>query len=242
MVAAIMIAAAGGLARAEVDQPQAVIDRPRTLPAGEGEALASLVYTRPSADPAIADRLALELGAGYGVTRAVDVAVMYPLALRPSLSGDTSASADVGVTFLRGRVSAAARVRGGWVHGAAPVAPFELGVEAQWRVSAHVALFTDARQLSIGVSGERKPITLALPVGVAVQAAPSVYVQLATRACSLGLRNHDTKLFGRDGEPVSLRVFVSPTNALDLFAGAALLSADRPRDRFAFALGARLFF
>lgn len=240
--ALMVVALVGGVAHADVAQPQAILDRPRTLPAGEAEAIAALVYTRASPDPLIDDTAAVQLGAGYGLTRAIDLTILYPLQLRPDLSGDTSASAELGVTFLRGRLSAAAHVHGGWQHGTAPVAPLELGVDAQWRIAPRVALFTGDRELSIGLTGDTKPIAIALPVGVAVQATPSVYAQLSTRLFTIGVKDRDSDLIGRDGVPLSLRAFVSPSNAFDVFAAAVLMDAVHPRDAFALALGVRLFF
>ncbi|HTJ45660.1 MAG TPA: hypothetical protein VL463_26340 [Kofleriaceae bacterium] len=240
--AVLVLVIATTAARAGVDQPQAILDRPRTLPAGEAQVSGAVVYTRASPDPAIDDTTSLQLGAGAGLTDAVDVTLMVPLVVRPRLDADTAVLGDVGVTFARGRSSAAAHVLGGWEHGGAPIAPIELGVNAQYLITPRIAIFTGDHELSIALSGDTHPITLALPVGVAFQPAPAVHLQIATKLFELGLRDRDSALIIRDGTPLALRAFVSPSNALDVFATAALIDLVHPRDAFALALGVRLFF
>jgi hypothetical protein len=229
------------VARAGVDQPEAIIDRPRTLPAGELEALASLSYMRLSPDPLVDDTTALGLGAGYGLTRDLDARITYPLQLRPPVDGDTRVLADVGFTFLRGDLSAAAHVRWG-VQISGLAAPLELGANLYWRVAPRVSLFTGNHWLAFAMAEDPKVITLSLPVGAAVQLGPQVYVQLTTTLGRLGLYHATSAVVVRDATPLAARAFFSLSAAADLYVDAALADLRHPRDGFTFGAGARLFF
>jgi hypothetical protein len=242
LASSILVAAAAlaGTARADVTQPQSIIDRPRTLPAGELELDGSYSYAN------IDRSSVLGLGAGYGVTSDLDVHVAYGVAVAPDTSSSEPLTIDLGYTFLRaGALTAAAHVAGGFVvHGHAT--PLELGANVNYRLADSVAIFTGAgaggNQLSIALSGDPKPIELAIPVGVGVQLSPQLYVDAQTLIATFGLHDASTTYIGTDYKFLDARAFVSLSRALDLFAEFSTYDVTSPGDLYAIHAGVRAFF
>jgi hypothetical protein len=248
-VVLLALAVARG-ARAEVTHPDAIIDRPRTMPAGEYEVfdeLARLLMTtvNPS-DPG--DRVtrrttSLAIGGAAGITDELDVRIAVPIELRPALSMDQLVSFGAGYTIVRGdAVTAAVRVDGGIEQGGAPISPIQIGIDVQWRIAARVALFADERQLTIGVSGDTRPVRLALPLGVGVQASDRLYLALETRLARFGLHDSGTSYVLVDATPLSGSVYLTCARTVDVFARAAFADLGRAGDSYGLAAGARLFF
>jgi hypothetical protein len=243
LASSVLVAAAAlaGTARADVTQPQSIIDRPRTLPAGELELDGTYVYAN------IGSASSVGLGAGYGLTSDLDVHVAYDVGISPDLSGKRPITIDLGYTFLRsGALSAAAHVSGGVDLADNSAMPLGLGANVFYKLAPQVALFTGAlagaNQLSIALSGDTKPIDLAVPVGVGVQLSPQLYVQAQTVLASFGLHDSKTLWIGSDLKFLDATAFVSLSPALDLFGEFSTLDVTSPGDLYAIRAGVRAYF
>jgi hypothetical protein len=225
---------------AHVNQPQEVINRPRTLPGAELELNAGVdLFHRSDMNSSQTD-IRVPLGIGYGISNDFDVHLFYGVLLRPRVTGEQPVEVRLGYTFLRDRgLTAAARVMSGVDLGDRSVTPLRLGANVQYNFTPAFALFTPGEQLTATLSGGTKSIHLDLPVGVAWQATPQVYASLTTNLAHINVANDSNAFFPNDMIPVSLLAFYSPSNALDL--GAHLDLDLKSTDRFVFGVLVRVF-
>jgi hypothetical protein len=206
-----------GLAHAEVNQPQQILDRGRVLPQSELEARLDLGFTRVAAGTSTTTVTGTTLGVGYGIAEKLELRLNYGFTIDPSSSGKGPLGIAVGYSVLNtGPLSMAVGGGLGYNVGPGELTPLQLGADVQFKLGEKMALFTPGRQLSIGLAGSSKPITLGLPVGFRYQAAPNVFTEVSTTIVSLGLSHANTTVFGADFVPVNLGAVYSLSNAIDL--------------------------
>ena len=204
-------------AAAEVNQPQEIIDRPRTTPGGQITLGADLGMFVVDTTP-----IGLGLSGLYGVDDKIEIGVGYGFALK-----EFEAKGDLGVraayNFLSaGNLTAAGDIGLGYGFGSEALAPLGLGVEAQLKLGDQLAVFTPGQQLSIGLE-EPNAIDFGLPVGVAYQAAPNIHVAVQTKVLNIGISETDSGFIFADYLPLSIGATFSPSNTLDIGASISWL-------------------
>ena len=106
------------------------------------------------------------------------------------------------------------------------------------------AVFTGGNQLGLGLirdmDGAPTPITLAVPVGVEVQATPNVFAYAETTVATFGLSDADN-LYISDITPAQIGAFFSPSNKLDVGVAATFFDLQHAGDLYAISVAARLF-
>lgn len=211
---------------ATVSQPMEIINRPRTLPGGQlelhgGVDLSHASYNDPTTGASrSSNSLFAPLGLGYGISDDFEVRVFYGLALHPTFTGRTPLDVRLSYTFFRSeKLSAAAQVRSGVDLGSNDVTPLRVGVNALYKLTGTLAVFTPGEQLRIGLAGTgNRPVSLDLPVGVGLQFTPQVFGSLTTNLAHIGIANDgDAVIFG-DMLPISLAAFYSFSNRADVGA------------------------
>jgi opacity protein-like surface antigen len=206
------------LAAAEVNQPQEIIDRPRTTPGGQITVGGDLGLVVIDGNP-----IGLGLSGLYGVDDKIEVGAAYGFSLK-----DFEIKGDLGVhaaySFLdAGALTAAADIGVGYNIFGEALDPLAVGVEAQFKLGDKAAVFTPGKQLSIGLE-DPNAINLALPVGIGFQAAPNIYAAVQTQVLNIGISEADSGFIFADYLPLSLGATFSPSNTLDV--GASITWGD----------------
>lgn len=162
-------------------------------------------------DVGVTDRL--ELGAGYSAILRDDIGTYLD---GGRWQGTISARAsylalDRGGDLIAATLDLADDVQPGSLSAA-------LGVAMQHRLSSRLALYTPGGQLTMGRLAESgdHPVALHLPVGLAFQARPSLYVFAHTDVAQVGLADAADSYWLADAVPVVAGAFVSPARRLDL--------------------------
>ena len=231
------------LARADVNQPEEIIDRPRTLPAGETEVNGTLDIERTETvtDGVVANSTAqaFTIGAGLGVTKDLEVRLAYQFAVD---SENKTLLASYGHGDLRGTVAYALPSSGPlsmavnagiglFVDDGSPD-PLTLGLDLQYKLTSQLAVFTPGQQLSVAFSGGEigspfiggfvgveSSVNLTLPIGVRFQAANNVFAFVATDLADLALHNGGNSAFlFSDFIPLQVGGFYSLSNKFDVGA------------------------
>ena len=207
---------APSLAMADVNQPQEIIDRPRTTPAGQitvGADIISLITVDGTPT-------GLGLSGKYGVNDKLEVGAMYGFSLKEfEIKGDLNIGAAYSL-LNAGNLTMSADVMLGYDLLAEGLNPLVAGLEAQYKLGPQMAVYMPGTHLSVALDGDPKPITFGLPVGFAYQAAPNIHAFAQTELARLSISNSSTVIFGADYIPLTIGAWFSPSNTMDF--GAAL--------------------
>ena len=204
--------------------PQAIIDRPLTLPEGAWSAGFDL-----SADKKF-DEIALGIvglwGVSYGITNELSAGLSYNGKVKPSGSNFRGALAlNVGYTYYAdGPLALTGNANFGYDFLAEATAPFGIGTLVWYNVLPWMALISYGDQfvfeLAEPLPGTNRAITFQLPIAVGFQIIDPLFFQVETNVVSVSIRGPaDTTWFGADSIPVAPSVWFSPFNYLDAFAG-----------------------
>jgi hypothetical protein len=232
----IGVAASASLALADVNQPQEIIMRPLTTPGAQLTVGGDLVFP---INPDAFDFLGLNLGGSYGVDDKIEVGATYFFALK-----EFEAKGDIGVqaayNIMEGNLSVAADVATGYDLLAEGMDNLEVGARVRFRLNDQLAITSPGGQLSIALDGDPKPITLGLPVGVAMQASPQIYAFVATELANISISNSETIVFGSDYIPLAVGAFFSPSNTMDVGASVGWFDLKEFSDTVAGSVSFRL--
>jgi hypothetical protein len=114
----------------------------------------------------------------------------------------------------------------------------------QYNVAPTFAVYTGGDQLDLGLirsaMGAPTPITLSVPVGVALQATPNVYAFGETSVATFGLSN-SSNVYISDITPAVFGAFYSPNNKLDVGLAATFFDLQHAGDIWAITATARIF-
>jgi hypothetical protein len=159
------------------------------------------------------------LSLGYGVNNVFDVYAFYSIGLHPKVTGKQPIDVRLAYTFFRdSRLSAAAQVESGVDFGNKHVTPLRLGVNALYRVTTTLAIFTPGEQLSVGLSDGHQ-IGLDLLIGGGLQLTPQVFGSLTTNLAHIAIANEGGSSFIlADMLPANLAAFYSFSSGLDVGA------------------------
>lgn len=251
---------APAIASAEVNQPQEIIDRPRTTPGGQITVGADLFIHLAPGDlglalgdptgfiPAAGDGLA----AKYGVNDKLEVGVSYGFALK-----EFEAKGDLGVHAAYsilgdGNLTVAATARLGYNLLLEGIDPLRVGAEVQFKLSDKLAVYSGGNQIQIGIAEKeivQGPVTvtitdpsfIALPVGVGFQVNEKIFAHVDTNVAVIEIKDSETGFIFADFLPLDVGAYFSPSNTMDLHAGVGFgdLVADGDKEIHA-TVGARL--
>lgn len=224
--------------------PRAVIARPLTFPQGllsvGADAGGNHDFSAMTGAPI----------AGYGITDKLEVQVPYAFATRDFEARGT-VGLDVGYAVIRGaldgKLEAVARVRTGYDTLAVDPMPLQLGLHTQYNVTPWLALVSGvpgAQQLRVSLAENAdglRPIDLAFPIGVGIQAAETIFFQVDTRVAQVNLKDSENVLFGKDALPALLTVVWNALPALDVQAAIGTDFKNAPGDALTFLIGARYY-
>lgn len=196
----------------------------------------------------------LALTAGYGVTDDLEIntiAPTYGFTVDPSSSGKGPLDLGVGYKLLRGaaggKLEVIARVVGGYDTGASAARPLRLGVQAQYNATPKVAIVSHDlglgnAGLAIGLSGDKKPVIATLPVGVAFQATPTLWVELDTAlASSISISNASTLTIADLTPALATAVFNTLDGRLDVLGYLGAGDVQHAGDTLVLGVGARYY-
>ncbi len=225
--------------------PRSVIDRPLTFPKGLAAVGADVATsTKNFADPAL-----IRVLAGYGITDDLEIAFGH-YAFPTDDAGKGSLDIGLGYKLLRGaaggKLEVIARAQTGYSLAAEGMNPLFLGAQAQYNATPKIAIYTPGNQLAIALSGDPKPVTFGLPVGVAYQAAKTVWLQLDTTLATLKISNAENAFIFSDVTPLAISGIFNVMPALDVIAGVFSLNLTPPdpievADTLGVMVGARYY-
>lgn len=202
--------------------PRSVIDRPLTFP--KGLAAVGVDVSTFTANSTFLDPALIRILAGYGITDDLEIGFGH-YAFATSDAGKGSIDANIGYKLLRGaaggKLEVIARAQTGYSLAAEGMNPLQLGVHAQYNVTPKFAVYTPGQQLSFGLSGAVKPITFSIPVGAAVQAAKTVWIQLDTTLANIKIKDSANAFIFADSTPLALTGIINVMPALDVLAGVS---------------------
>jgi hypothetical protein len=224
--------------------PREVIARPLTFPKGllsvGADAGGNHDFSAMTGSPI----------AGYGITDKLEVQIPYSFATRDFEARGT-VGVDVGYAVLRGAVDGklevVARVRSGYDTLATDAMPLQLGVHAQYNITPKLAVISGipgTQQLRISLAENAagaRPIDLALPIGVGIQASGSIYFQVDTRLAQIDLSDSENILIGKDALPASLTMVWNALPELDVQGAVGTDLKNSPGDALTFLVGARYY-
>jgi hypothetical protein len=239
----LAILAIAAPARADDRYPSAVISRPLTLPsilAVGADAGANNDFSAMTMSPI----------AAWGISDKLEVQVPYTFATR-EFEAKGVVGLDVGYAVVRGAVDGklemVARVRGGYDAAGSAATPLMLGLHVQYNVTPKLAIISGApgtQQLHIALEKDAagaRPIELAVPIGIGVQPADTVYLQLDTRLASFALKDGDTMLVAADPTPVALTAVWNVIPSIDVQAAIGSELTGSFGDALTFLVGARYY-
>ncbi|MBX3157637.1 MAG: hypothetical protein KF773_16805 [Deltaproteobacteria bacterium] len=223
--------------------PQRLIDRPLTLPRGLLRAQADAPITRLNGDAGGATNIGLVATASYGASDVFEIGASYALALQ-EFNAEGPLRVFAQYKLADGPFKAA--ITGSFTYDVATeVGVAGVGVGAQWNLGPNVALLFGGDQLRSTVvvpqGLDARPSTLSLPVGIGFQANPALFLYAQTSIGAINLQDSNTVLFGRDGEPLQLGLFYSPSNEIDLGLAVVYPNLETAADVFTVLVTGRLF-
>jgi hypothetical protein len=198
--------------------PQAVIDRPATLPVGTARATTGMsLYPRvippQTGAPTLEYDYFASLAVAYGATDRLEIGLQGDIDLNDT--GRSLLFGVVSVGVLRSK-STMVGASGTLAYGIEPRALTYASLRASLRIKLgdRLALTSSEDQLVFERDG-RSPIFLRLPIGVAYQVTPTVYASVSTRLASIELREPDLQLLFSGYEFVAFDLAVAPRRSLD---------------------------
>jgi hypothetical protein len=230
----LFIAAAASLAAAEVNQPQEIIMRPMTTPAGQITVAGDLFL---GFDPTV---IGLDASGHYGVSEKLEVNAGYALSLKEfEAKGDLHVEGAFNI--MEGNLGVAAQATLGYNLLLEGIDPLGAGARVRFRLNDKMAVISPGNQLVVTIDAieilpgaEISPIFLQLPVGFAMQATPNLYAFVNTNLAIIEISDAETGFIFADFIPLSLGAFFSPGNTMDF--GATLDLGDLKADEIDFGI------
>jgi hypothetical protein len=222
--------------------PMQIIDRPLTLNQGMIGATGEIGAAHISLGMlGSATSEGLNVQGEYGVSNQLTVGAGYGITLHDF---EAKGPFDVHALFrlAHGKLKAAADARFGYDLNSQN-GDISLGAQVAYNVAPTFAVFTGGDQLDIGAIRTMSapvPITLAVPVGVELQATPNLFVYADTTLATFGLSN-SSNVYISDATPATIGAFYSPTNKLDVGVAASFLDLQNAGDFWAVLVTARVF-
>ncbi|CAN5178451.1 hypothetical protein BH11MYX1_BH11MYX1_04440 [soil metagenome] len=244
--------------------PKGVIDRPLTLPAGLGLVGADLVLSTTPGTTGTEFAVLPDLALGYGVTDDLEISTLTATyGFRASPRGTLKGNLDVGIGYkllrgaLDGKLEVVARAIVGYDIDGESFRPLRIGVQAEYNATPKFAILShDTGALPVGgnagivigldnpagMSTAAKPVYLTLPIGVAYQATPELWIEADTvLASSIKISNAPNQSIA-DVTPAFLTgIYNTMEGHLDLFGYAGFYDLQHASDSYSFGVGFRYY-
>jgi hypothetical protein len=235
-----------------------VVDRVLTLPSGlvvaGGDVIAVNTVTTDMAGVSTTNMSWLaDVAAGYGVTDDLEINLITPNYTFALDDFEAKGSLDVGVGYklLRGaaggKLEMIARGIGGYDLNAEVARPVRIGFHVQYNVTPRLGVFTHDigvgnAGISLGVEGDKKPISLTLPIGVGYQVTPALWIEADTAPItSLNLAN-TSDVFISDVTPaLATAVYNFMDGRVDALAYVGFANVQHAGDTYTFGAGLRYY-
>jgi hypothetical protein len=196
----------------------------------------------------------LALTAGYGITDELEIMTLtptYAIGIDPSSDGKGPLDVGVGYKLLRGaaggKLEVIARAVGGYDLAAEGARPLRVGVQVQYNATPKIAILSHDIGLgnagvSIALAGDVKPVYLTIPVGVAYQALPNLWIEADTALASSIKISNGANAFINDITPVfATAIYNTLGGRLDVLGYVGAGDLQNAGDTLAFGLGARYY-
>jgi hypothetical protein len=235
--------------------PRGAIDRPLTLPAelvvAGFDVVGASTVAMAGASPSLG--WIAGLAAGYGVTDGLEINAVTPNYTFALKDFEIKGALDIGVGYklLRGaaggKLEMIARAIAGYDLNASAARPLRLGVHVQYNITPRIAVFTHDiglgnAGLSIAVEGDPRPIGLTLPIGVGVQASPSLWIEADTAPFSmLDVSGGDTQSIGDVTPLLATAIYNLMDGHLDAIGYFGFTDLQQAADTVTFGVGVRYF-
>jgi hypothetical protein len=222
LLAAFLMAGAGVAGADEGEEyPISIIARPFILPQGAVQAGFGV-----GADKSF-DAVAGALQVDYGLLRRLQVSAGYGLGLKPfEVKGDVYGQANF-LFLTGGKIEGMAVASSGYSLAGEAALPLELGALFWYTIFDSLAVYT-VPTLSMALSeevddalGATRPISVSLPVSVAVQPIQTVFLDVGTAIASIEISDSPTQIIGRDYVPLYMEGYFSPSNKMDFGLGVS---------------------
>ncbi len=242
--------------------PKGVIDRPLTLPAGLGLAGADVIIYTKVVDPSSTTGgttvgVAPDIALGYGVTDDFEINTLTPTYAFPATpDGSIKGPLDAGIGYkllrgaLDGKLEVIARAVIGYDIEAEYFRPLRIGLQAQYNATPKIAILshdTGLGNAGIGIfvdgpAGVDKPVYLTLPVGVAYQATPELWIEADTSIFStINISNTTTNSIS-DVTPLAVTgIYNTLDGHLDLLGYFSFGDLQHAGDTISFGVGFRYY-
>lgn len=231
--------------------PRAVIARPLTLPKSLARVGANIDANNDFS------AFGLGLNGGYGISDDLEINVTYGLFLK-EFEAKGPLGINVGYSFLRGssggKLDAAARVGTGYNLLAEGISPLIAGIDARYRINDKLAVVMPGTHLRIALEevevppippategSSFRPIDFSLPLGVAYQATPELYVSLLTTVFTIDISDSANAFIFSDTTPIALQGTYNVQPNLDVYAGISTDLTNEPGDTLGFVVGANYY-
>ncbi|MFT3696990.1 MAG: hypothetical protein QM831_27860 [Kofleriaceae bacterium] len=216
--------------------PVDIIERPLTLPA-EVLKIGADVYAYSIVDVDLTNGTTsdhvgtlLALAVGYGITDDLEINTVMPTyQIQLSPDGSAKGPLDLGLGYrvahgaAGGRLKVAVRAVDGLQFGdSTTVRPLRIGAQVEFDVTPKFAVLSHDIGagnfgVSVGLDGDVKPIFLTLPIGVAYQALPNLWVEADTAIANSIKLKDASNVFISDQTPLDLTgVFTTLDGHLDV--------------------------
>ena len=238
--------------------PASVFDRPLTLPSGLPLVGADFfIYgstVRLGTTTVSSTGTLLDAAVGYGVTDDLELNTLTPTyTVYTSPKGTAKGPLDLGIGYkllrgaMDGKLEVIARAVIGYQLELGGFRPLRLGVQVQYNVTPKVAIISHDLAngnagISIALDGTPKLVYLTLPVGVAFQATPELWIEADTLLFqSIKISNSDTVSIA-DATPLLLTgIYNTMDGHLDLLGYAGFSDLQHAGDTFSFGVGFRYY-
>lgn len=226
--------------------PLAIIERPLTLRRGlirvQGDLGFAQVTTVDAAGEASTDTaIGLTLSGGYGLSDQLEVGIAYGLSLRDF---EAKGPLTLLAAFQLADGDFKAAVNAAFSYNlATEIGTLSGGLAAQYNVTSELSLFTPGQQLSTVVitEAESSAVSLALPLGIGLQAAPQIFAYAQSTIASINLSDETGSNIFEDAINVVIGAFYSPSSEVDLGAAIVIPDVDNAADTIAFVITGRIF-
>ncbi len=238
------IATTASMAIADVNQPQEIIMRPLTTPAGQitvGGDVGFLII--PDVDMGIG----LSLGGRYGVSDKIEAGASYGFSLK-EFEAKGSLTLEGAYNIMEGNLAVAANASFGYDVEGSGLEPLALGARVRFRLNDKMAVYSPGGQLSIALEEQivppattgATPITLGLPVGFQYQASPQINAFLQTSLANIKIADSANAFLFADFIPLSVGAFFSPSNTMDFGGSVSWIDLKEFSDILVISASARL--